>query len=118
MAGQANGSANREGKRFSQIKQIVSASLRRLPTETGDGTYVKGNTMTGFAKDLGHFGSEDLETLAEVAKSAVTGAPVNDREYTMERVIQVRWNVKYLPATSAHSASAGCGLAFDLPKWQ
>lgn len=89
MAGQTKGSANGKENPLSQIEQVVSASLRPLPTETGDGTYVKDNTTTGFAKDLGYFGAKDVETLAETAKSAVTGDPVNDREYIMERVIQV-----------------------------
>lgn len=89
MTGQANDSATGKPNPLSQIAQVVSASLRPLPTETGDGTYVKGDTMTRFAKDLGHFGPKDVETLAEVAKSAVTGDALNDREYIMERVIQV-----------------------------
>lgn len=118
MAGQTNGSANGKPNPLSQMEQVVSASLRPLPTETGDGTYVKGEAMTGFAKDIGHFGPKDVETLAEVAKSAVTGAPVNDREYIMERVIQVCWKVDYLTATSAYSVPACCRLAFDLPQWQ
>lgn len=81
----ANGSQNP----IAQVEQVVAASLRPLPTETGDGTYVKENTTTGIAKDLGHVDVKDLETLAVVAKSAITGDAVNDREYIMERVIQV-----------------------------
>lgn len=115
MVGQTNGSANGKPSPLSQIEQVVSASLRPLPTETGDGTYVKGNTMTGFAKDLGHFGPKDVETMAEVAKSAVTGNSVNDREYIMERVIQVCRRVERLAATLAHSITACGGLAFDFP---
>lgn len=77
------------GSKISQIEQVVSASLKPLPTETGDGTYVKKSTTTGLAKDLGHIDLKDVNTLAEVAKSGVTGDPVNDREYIMERIIQV-----------------------------
>ena len=76
-------------KSISQLEQVVASSLRPLPTETGDGTYVKGNTTTGLAKDIGHIDLKDVKTIVEVAKSAVTGDPVNDREYIMERVIQV-----------------------------
>lgn len=86
---ESKGSANGSESSFAKIEKVVSSSLRSLPTETGDGTYVKGSTMTGLAKDLGHFGLKDVETLAEVAKNAVTGDPVDDREYIMERVIQV-----------------------------
>ncbi|KAJ5585548.1 Psi-producing oxygenase A [Penicillium hispanicum] len=88
-----NGSQNP----VAQIEKVVAASLRPLPTETGDGTYVKTNTMTGLAKDIGHFDLKDLKTVVEVAKSAVTGEPWNDRHYIMERVIQLAAG---LPATS------------------
>lgn len=85
MASQTNGSESK----IAQIEQVVAASLRPLPTETGDGTYVKQNTTTGIAKDLGHFHLKDVKTLVEVAKDAVTGEPWEDRDYIMERVIQV-----------------------------
>lgn len=115
MTGQTNGSVNGNPNPLSQIEQVVSASLRPLPTETGDGTYVKADTMTGLAKDLGHFGPKDLETLAELAKSAVTGKPVNDREYIMERVIQVCRKVKRLAATCSF-CTACCKSAFNFPQ--
>ncbi|KAJ5605653.1 hypothetical protein N7510_008434, partial [Penicillium lagena] len=83
--------------KISQIEQVVSASLKPLPIETGNGTYVKEPATTGLAKDLGHTDLKDVKTLAEVAKSAVTGDPVNDREYIMERIIQLAAG---LPSTS------------------
>ena len=84
-----HGHSNGAESSFAQIEQVVKASMRPLPTETGDGTYVKGNTATGLAQDLSHVDLKDVKTLAEVAKSAITGDPINDREYIMERVIQV-----------------------------
>ncbi|KAJ5815526.1 hypothetical protein N7474_007303, partial [Penicillium riverlandense] len=92
-----NNHHNGLGSKISQIEQVVSASLKPLPTEMGDGTYVKESTTTGLAKDLGHIDLKDVKTLAEVAKSAVTGDPVNDREYIMERIIQLAAG---LPSTS------------------
>lgn len=89
MAGHSAGSANGMGNPFTQLKQVIASSLRPLPNETGDGTYVKSQTVTGLAKDLDHLSVKDLGTLAEVVKSAVTGDAVNDREYIMEQVIQV-----------------------------
>lgn len=86
-----NGHANGAGSPLAQIEQVIKASLRPMPTETGDGTYVKGNTTTGLAQDLSHVDLKDVKTLAEVAKSAITGDPINDREYIMERVIQVSY---------------------------
>ncbi|KAJ5880295.1 Psi-producing oxygenase A [Penicillium subrubescens] len=92
-----NGHANGAESPLAQIEQVIKASLRPMPTETGDGTYVKGNTTTGLAQDLSHVDLKDVKTLAEVAKSAITGDPVNDREYIMERVIQLAAG---LPSTS------------------
>ncbi|CEJ62348.1 Putative Psi-producing oxygenase A [Penicillium brasilianum] len=92
-----NGHANDAESPLAQVEQVVKASLRPLPTETGDGTYVKGNTVTGLAKDLSHVDLKDVKTLAEVAKAAITGDPTNDREYIMEGVIQLAAG---LPSTS------------------
>jgi linoleate 8R-lipoxygenase/9,12-octadecadienoate 8-hydroperoxide 8R-isomerase len=39
--------------------------------------------------DLGHVDLKDIRTLADVIKNAATGEPVNDKQYIMERVIQV-----------------------------
>lgn len=60
-----------------------------MPTETGDGTYVKKSQSTGVAKDLTHIDLNDVKTMVDVTKDGVTGQPVDDREYIMERVIQV-----------------------------
>lgn len=81
---------------LSQINQAVTASLRPLPTETGDGTYVKEETKTGILSDLGRINIKDVETLIEVTKNAATGEPTNDRDYIMERVIQVSQLSLYL----------------------
>ncbi|KAJ5504378.1 hypothetical protein N7463_007252 [Penicillium fimorum] len=83
--------------RIAQVEQVVGAALRPLPTQTGDGSYVQAPTVTGLAKDLLHFDLKDAKTLADVAKSAVTGEAVNDRDYVMERVIQLAAG---LPSTS------------------
>jgi linoleate 8R-lipoxygenase/9,12-octadecadienoate 8-hydroperoxide 8R-isomerase len=84
----AENDTNINGK-IAQVEQVVAAALRPLPTQTGDGSYVQTPVVTGLAKDLLHFDLKDAKTLAELAKSAVTGEAVNDREYIMERVIQV-----------------------------
>lgn len=76
-------------KSISQIEQVISASLRSIPTETGDGTYIKEPKTTGFTKDLAHLELDDVKTVVDVVKAGATGEPVDDREYIMERVIQV-----------------------------
>ncbi|ODM23237.1 Psi-producing oxygenase A [Aspergillus cristatus] len=93
----ADGEESKIEKSISQIEQVISASLRSMPTETGDGTYVKESKTTGFAKDLPHLDLDDVKTVVDVVKAGATGEPVDDREYIMERVIQI---AAELPSTS------------------
>ncbi|KAL1969515.1 hypothetical protein VTN77DRAFT_8953 [Rasamsonia byssochlamydoides] len=76
-------------KSLAQLQQLVSASLRPLPTETGDGTYITHTSPTGLINDLPHVNVKDVETIIDVVKAAATGDPQNDRDYIMERVIQL-----------------------------
>lgn len=76
-------------KSISQVEKVISASLRSKPAETGDGTYIKKPQSTGLAKDLTHIDLNDVKTMVDVTKAGATGQPVDDREYIMERVIQV-----------------------------
>ncbi|KAJ5224070.1 Psi-producing oxygenase A [Penicillium chermesinum] len=97
MAEKSTGATNGSDSLLSRAENAIRASLKPLPTETGDGTYVPSDTTTGLAKDLSHIDLKDVKTLVDVAKSAVSGDPVNDREYIMERVIQLAAD---LPSTS------------------
>ncbi|KAL4919990.1 heme peroxidase [Aspergillus aurantiobrunneus] len=89
------------GNATSQVKNAVSASLRPLPTETGDGTYIAEFIQTGLIKDLAHVDLKDVRTLVDVVKSAATGEPVDDKQLIMERVIQLAAG---LPSTSRNAA--------------
>lgn len=97
MPENTNATANGSQNPIEKIGKVVEASLRPLPTETGDGTYIQTKKVTGFAKDLKHVDLNDVKTLVEVAKSAVTGEAVDDRDYVMEGIIQLAAD---LPATS------------------
>lgn len=109
--------SNSSGK-IAQLEQVVAAALRPLPTQTGDGSYVKEPTVTGLAKDLLHFDLKDAKTLADMAKAAVTGDAVNDRDYIMERVIQVCGPASNWPCLHSNPSTACFWLAFDISKWQ
>ncbi|PYI02221.1 heme peroxidase [Aspergillus sclerotiicarbonarius CBS 121057] len=85
------------GNTVSQVEKVVSASLRPLPTATGNGTYITEPSQTGLVRDLSHVDLNDIKTLIEVVKDTATGQPVNDRHYIMERVIQLAAG---LPSTS------------------
>jgi membrane-associated phospholipid phosphatase len=109
--------SNSSGK-IAQLEQVVAAALRPLPTQTGDGSYVQEPTVTGLAKDLLNFDLKDAKTLADMAKTAVTGKAVNDRDYIMERVIQVCVSARNWPSSHSNSSAACFWLAFDISKWQ
>ncbi|OOF98169.1 hypothetical protein ASPCADRAFT_142143 [Aspergillus carbonarius ITEM 5010] len=98
MSGANNHSiVNGIGNKISQVEKVVSASLRPLPTATGNGTYITEPSQTGLVRDLSHVDLNDIKTLIEVVKDTATGQPVNDRHYIMERVIQLAAG---LPSTS------------------
>ncbi|KAF9888104.1 hypothetical protein FE257_009240 [Aspergillus nanangensis] len=85
------------GKTISELEKVVTASLRSLPTETGDGSYVAKSSDTGLVKDLPHFEISDVKTILDIVKSTATGEPMNDKHYIIERLIQLTAG---LPSTS------------------
>ena len=106
-------------KSIAQVGQVISSSLRPLATETGDGTYVKQPETTGVAKDITHIDPNDVKTLVDVVKTGATGEPVNDRDYIMERVIQVSlWALHNNQGSHSKLVLARCRVAFDLSEWQ
>ena len=74
---------------FSQFAQLIHASRRPLPTQTGDGTYVEHEMPSGMMQDLRSLGFKDVKTLMQVMKTKATGQLQDDKTYLMERVIQV-----------------------------
>ena len=113
MSGANNHSiVNGIGSTISQVEKAISASLRPLPTATGNGTYITEPDQTGIVKDLSHVDFTDIKALLEVVKDAVTGQPVDDRHYIMERVIQVS---AYSCLLNLSSPSDQAQLAAGLP---
>lgn len=76
---------------------LLRASLRPLPTQTGDGSYLAPPQITGLIKDLHKMGIDDAETLIELVKTTATGEKINDKSYFMERLIKL---ASELPMTS------------------
>lgn len=75
---------------LSQLYQVIRASLRLLPTETGDGTYITNpSSPTGVLQDIRHVNLKDVEYLINMTKQAASGKPIDDRNYIMEHVVQV-----------------------------
>ena len=75
---------------FESISQLIKASLRPLPKQTGDGSYITPPISTGLLEDLQKLHIKDIKSLIQTVKAQATGDPTDDRTYLMERVIQVR----------------------------
>lgn len=84
---------------FEQYGQLIHGSRRPLPAQTGDGSYIKHGVPTGFFEDLKNLGFKDVNTLVGVMRSRLSGEPMDDKTYLMERTIQL---VSNLPAESQH----------------
>lgn len=83
---------SREAKFEDSIKalaRVIRSSLRPLPTQTGDGTYLTEEKQQGIIADIGHVRIKDIKTLADVLHNTVAREPLDDSTLLMERVIQV-----------------------------
>ena len=80
---------------FQQFGQLIHASRRPLPTQSGDGAYLDHEAPSGLIQDLKTLGFKDYKTLTEVIKSKASGELLDDKTYVMERVIQVRSSPMY-----------------------
>jgi linoleate 10R-lipoxygenase len=85
-------SANRANveSSFQKFAQLIHASNRPLPTQSGDGTYIEHTEPSGLMQDLRSIGFKDVGTLLQVMKSKTSGQLQDDKTYLMEYVIQVR----------------------------
>ena len=73
---------------LSEFAQLIHASRRPLPTQTGDGSYVStGDMPSSLFQDIKSLGFKDVNTLREVMKNK--GELQDDKSMLMERVIQV-----------------------------
>jgi cytochrome P450 len=84
------------GSEFKRIAELISASRRPLPDQTGDGTYLDLTPDTpeiikkveGTLNDLRHLGITDVTTLLEVQSKQKSGELWNDKDYLMEKLIR------------------------------
>ncbi len=74
---------------FAQFAQLIHASRRPLPTQTGDGAYLDHAEPSGLLSDIRSMGFKDAKTLMDVMKTKATGELQDDKTYIMERTIQV-----------------------------
>lgn len=74
---------------FEKYAQLIHASRRPLPTQTGDGTYLKHEASSSLFQGLKALGFKNYATLMEVMKVRASGQLVDDKTMLMERIIQV-----------------------------
>lgn len=74
---------------FQKFAQLIHASNRPLPTQSGDGAYLDHPEPTGLMQDLKNIGIKDVRTLMELMKTKVKGELNDDKTMLMEHVIQV-----------------------------
>ena len=82
---------------FRSVAGVIKASSAPLPTKTGDGSYITSTKPTGILNDLIHIRPSDIGTLIDLAKTVVTGDPINDKTYLTEHLLKA---VSELPANS------------------
>lgn len=92
-------------------RSLIKASLKPLPTQSGDGTYITPPQVTGLIKDLSKMGLDDAATLIELAKTTATGQKIDDRSYFMERLIKL---ASALPLTSKNGTMITSSLVTKL----
>ena len=103
-------------KTLSEVGQVIHASLRPLPTETGDGSYVLGpSPHSSVLMDLASLQLRDVEGLAELVKQSTVGGPVDDKTYLMEKIIQVPPANAFVCSTSCFVRLMCVQVASDLP---
>lgn len=80
---------------FVQFAQLIHASRRPLPTQSGDGAYLEPKESSGLMSDMRALGFKDVHTLMDVMKNKATGAMQDDKKYLMEKTIQVRRRLQF-----------------------
>ena len=73
---------------FEKYAQLIHASQRPLPTQSGDGAYLDHTEPSGLLQDLKSIGFKDIGTLMQVMKNKASGELQDDKTYMMEHVIQ------------------------------
>lgn len=90
------------GAAIKSVSDLIKAATAPLPTQTGDGSIINKQKSTGVLKDVVQMRPRDVLTLVDLAKEAITGEPINDKTFLMERLVELS---SKLPMTSKLGAS-------------
>ena len=74
---------------FEQYAQLIHASRRPLPNQSGDGAYLEKDEPSGFWNDVRSVGIKDLKTVRHIMEDKASGKPQDDRKMHMEEIMQV-----------------------------
>jgi hypothetical protein len=79
------------------MSTLLSAMKAPLPTGTGDGSILPvekketiASTLATVIKDVSHLGFDSVEKVAKMTIQTKSGAYIDDKEYLMEHLIDVR----------------------------
>lgn len=92
-----DGMADRVRESLGAMSTLLSAMKSPLPSGTGDGTALPtehedtvASTLATIVKDVSHLGFDTTEKVAKMTIKTKSGECVDDREYLMEHLINVR----------------------------
>jgi hypothetical protein len=94
---------------FEKFAQLIHATRRPLPTQTGDGTYIEHEVKPSLFQDLRSLGFKDVNTLMQVMRTK--GKHQDDKTMIMERIIHKSPNLspgKNIMLTYVHNWSQHC----------
>ncbi|KAK2733367.1 hypothetical protein FQN57_002157 [Myotisia sp. PD_48] len=94
------------GKAVFDTGKAIYTSLHRVPVDDGNEKRYS-DKRASIWDDIGNVDFHSLETLAELATNALIPGPIDDKDYIMERVIQI---ASSLP----NSSLSGAALTDDL----
>ena len=84
---------------FQEFAQLLHASRRTLPTQSGDGQYLDQAESSGLLADLKSLGLKDVKTVTHMLEDKASGKAQDDRELHMEEIMQL---IAALPDRSAN----------------
>ncbi|KAH7359935.1 heme peroxidase [Pyrenochaeta sp. MPI-SDFR-AT-0127] len=83
------------GGSFRSLAALIGAAAAPVPHQTGDGSKITPEEkasllkkIEGGLRDMSHLGVENIQTLLEMQKEKLTGAPTDDKTYLMEGLIR------------------------------
>lgn len=74
---------------FRQFVQLIHASQRPLPTQSGDGQYLEHEEPSGLWADLSSLGLKDIKTVTHMLEDKASGNLQDDRKMHVEEIMQL-----------------------------